>query len=106
MEPGRATAARKSQNSSIVVLLSGTVFLLVLLPFMFIQFFYVPWMEAQAAARAPRSLSAKTAGHVILTGLDAVEATLILCWTAPNIRMWCWWRNWPRPCGCMTRDIM
>jgi voltage-gated potassium channel len=62
---------------SVVVLLSGTVFLLVLLPFMFIQFFYVPWMEAQAAARAPRSLSAKTAGHVILTGLDAVGAALI-----------------------------
>jgi Trk K+ transport system NAD-binding subunit len=62
---------------SVVVLLSGTVFLLVLLPFMFIQFFYVPWMEAQAAARAPRTLSAKTAGHVILTGVGAVEAALI-----------------------------
>jgi len=62
---------------TVVVLLSGTVFLLVLLPFMFIQFFYVPWMEAQAAARAPRSLSARTAGHVILTGLNAVEAALI-----------------------------
>jgi len=62
---------------SVVVLLSGTVFMLVLLPFMFIQFFYVPWMEAQAAARAPRTLSPKTAGHVILTGLDAVEAALI-----------------------------
>jgi voltage-gated potassium channel len=62
---------------SVIVLLSGTVFMLVLMPFMFIQFFYVPWMEAQAAARAPRSLPAKTAGHVILTGLDAVEAALI-----------------------------
>lgn len=62
---------------SVVVLLSGTVFMLVLLPFMFIQFFYVPWMEAQAAARAPRKLSAKTTGHVILTGLGAVEASLI-----------------------------
>ena len=62
---------------SVLVLLSGTVFMLVLLPFMFIQFFYVPWMEAQAAARAPRALSAKTSGHVILTGLGAVEAALI-----------------------------
>lgn len=62
---------------SVVVVLSGTVFMLVLLPFMFIQFFYVPWMEAQAAARAPRTLSAKTAGHVILTGVGAVEAALI-----------------------------
>ncbi|MBX3440995.1 MAG: potassium channel protein [Planctomyces sp.] len=62
---------------SIVVLLSGSVFMLVLLPFMFIQFFYVPWMEAQAAARAPRMLPASTAGHVILTGLGLVEQTLI-----------------------------
>ena len=62
---------------SVVVLMSGTVFILVLLPFMFIQFFYVPWMEAQAAARAPRSLPDKTAGHVILTGLAAVELALI-----------------------------
>ncbi|NLE38499.1 MAG: potassium channel protein, partial [Pirellulaceae bacterium] len=62
---------------SVVVLLSGTVFMLVLLPFMFIQFFYLPWMEAQAAARAPRTLSTKTTGHVILTGLSAVEAALI-----------------------------
>ena len=29
---------------SVVVLLSGTVFLLMLLPFTFIQFFYAPWM--------------------------------------------------------------
>jgi voltage-gated potassium channel len=62
---------------SVVVLLSGTVFMLVLLPFMFIQFFYVPWMEAQAAARAPRELPSSTRGHVILTGVDEVEEALI-----------------------------
>jgi len=62
---------------SVVVLLSGTVFMLVLMPFMFIQFFYVPWMEAQASARAPRALPAKITGHVILTGVGAVEAALI-----------------------------
>ncbi|MBX3447905.1 MAG: NAD-binding protein [Planctomycetaceae bacterium] len=62
---------------SVVVLLSGSVFMLVLLPFMFIQFFYVPWMEAQAAARAPRQLPASLSGHVILTGLGLVEQALI-----------------------------
>lgn len=62
---------------SIVVLLSGTVFLLVLLPFTFIQFFYAPWMEAQAAARTPRQLPPHTRGHVILTSHDAVTAALI-----------------------------
>src|SRR5690606_4249496 len=57
---------------SIVVLLSGTVFMLILLPFTFIQFFYAPWMEAQAAALAPRELPSDTSGHVILTRYDAV----------------------------------
>lgn len=62
---------------SVIVLLTGTIFLLVLLPFMFIQFFYVPWMEAQAAARAPRELSDKVRDHVLLTGLGPVERALI-----------------------------
>ncbi len=62
---------------SVAVLLSGSVFMLMLLPFMFIQFFYVPWLEAQAAARAPRELSPRISGHVILTGLSTVERSLI-----------------------------
>ena len=62
---------------SVVVPLSGSVFMLILLPFMFIQFFYVPWLDAQAAARAPRELPLKTSGHVILTGLSPVERSLV-----------------------------
>ena len=62
---------------SIVVLLSGMLFLLVLLPFTFIEFFYAPWMKAQSAARAPRELPADTAGHLILTHYDAVTRALI-----------------------------
>lgn len=62
---------------SVVVLLSGTIFMLILLPFTFIQFFFVPWMDAQAAARAPRSLPATTRGHVVLTGLGPIETSLI-----------------------------
>ena len=62
---------------SLVVLLSGIVFLLVLLPFTFIQFFYAPWIEAQAASRAPRSLPESTSGHVILTHHDPLAAALI-----------------------------
>jgi Trk K+ transport system NAD-binding subunit len=62
---------------SIVVLLSGTIFLLVLLPFLFIQFFWTPWMEAQAALRAPRALPEETTGHVLLTHWDVVSAALI-----------------------------
>ena len=62
---------------SIVVLLAGTAFLLILLPFTFIQFFFVPWTEAQAAARAPRKLPKDTRRHVVLTGLGPVEKALI-----------------------------
>ncbi|WP_437188128.1 potassium channel family protein [Planctomicrobium sp. SH668] len=62
---------------TIVVLLTGTVFMLVLLPFMFIQFFYVHWIEAQAAARAPRNLPSTINNHVILTGLGPVEQSLV-----------------------------
>ena len=39
---------------SVVVLLSGIIFLLIILPFTFIQFFYAPWLEEQNKARAPR----------------------------------------------------
>ncbi len=62
---------------SLVVLLSGIVLLLVLLPFTFIQFFYAPWMEAQAQARAPRELPVGTKGHVILTHYGPMAAALI-----------------------------
>jgi Trk K+ transport system NAD-binding subunit len=62
---------------SIVVLVSGMVFLLILLPFTFIEFFYAPWMQAQAEARAPRQLPEGTSGHVILTAYDPVTMSLM-----------------------------
>ena len=62
---------------SIVVLLSGTVWFLIMFPFVFIEFFYTPWVKAQAASRAPRQLPEKTQGHVILTHYDGVTSELI-----------------------------
>lgn len=62
---------------SILVLMSGTLFMLTLLPFTFVQFFYAPWMEAQAAALAPRELPKSISGHVVLTRYGAVEAALV-----------------------------
>lgn len=62
---------------SSVVLLSGIVFLLILLPFTFIEFFYTPWMKAQEAARAPTSLPESSRDHVIITQFDPVTETLI-----------------------------
>ena len=62
---------------SILALMSGTIFLLVLLPFTFIEFFYEPWMQAQTERRAPRRLPEGTQGHVLLSELDAVTVALI-----------------------------
>lgn len=62
---------------SVVVLLTGATFILVVLPFTFLQFVFTPWMEAREAARAPRELDPGTAGHVVLTQLDAVTDALI-----------------------------
>lgn len=62
---------------SSVVLLSGVIFLLIVLPFTFIEFFYAPWMHAQAENRAPTRLPEKTEGHVILTSLGPVTNNLI-----------------------------
>ncbi len=62
---------------SILVLLSGIVLLLVLLPFVFIRSFYAPWLEAQLRTRAPRSVAEGTTGHVVLARLDTVARALI-----------------------------
>ncbi len=62
---------------SIVVLLTGIIFLLVMLPFTFIQFFYAPWLEEQNRARTPRALPEATSRHVILTHFDAAAAHLV-----------------------------
>ncbi len=62
---------------SIVVLLSGMVFLLILFPFTFINFFYSPWMKAQEHAQVPRELPDGTGGHVVLTRYGPVSEALI-----------------------------
>ncbi len=62
---------------TIIVILSGTLFLLVLLPFTFIQFFYAPWMESQAQASMPKHLGIEERDHILLTQLDPVTEALI-----------------------------
>ncbi|MFD2036869.1 potassium channel family protein [Belliella marina] len=62
---------------SILVLLSGMLFLLVLFPFTFINFFYSPWMKAQEQAKVPHELPENTSGHVILTRYGIVTEALI-----------------------------
>jgi Trk K+ transport system NAD-binding subunit len=62
---------------SIIVLLSGIVFLLIMLPFTFIRFFYAPWLESQAQSRTPRELPEGTKNHVIITNYEPIAMSLI-----------------------------
>ncbi|HSR49728.1 MAG TPA: NAD-binding protein [Acidobacteriota bacterium] len=62
---------------SMIVLLTGMLFLLVLLPFTFLEFFYLPWMQAQATERVPRSLPENTRGHVVLTHHGPIARALL-----------------------------
>ena len=62
---------------SIVVLITGIVLLLMVLPFSFIRFFYAPWLEGQIRRRTPRQVPAGTKGHVILCAYDDVASGII-----------------------------
>ena len=62
---------------STVVLMSGIVFMLIMLPFVFIQFFYAPWLAAQEKARTVRELPEDTSGHVIITHVDPISLRLV-----------------------------
>lgn len=62
---------------SVVVLLSGVVFLLVMLPFLFIRLFYTPWLEARVRILAPREAPPEASGHVIITEYDAIGVGLV-----------------------------
>ncbi len=61
---------------SMLVMVSGVVFLLIVLPFAFIQLFFAPWLEARQSARAPRRVPDGTTGHVILTHYDPIAISL------------------------------
>ncbi|MCX8069805.1 MAG: potassium channel family protein, partial [Thermodesulfovibrionales bacterium] len=61
---------------NVIILLSGVVFLLIMLPFTFIQFFYAPWLDAQTKARTPKSLPSDTKEHVIITDTDPISISL------------------------------
>ena len=62
---------------SVVVLLSGVVFLLVMLPFLFIRLFYTPWLEARVRILAPREAPPAASGHVIIIEYDAIAVGLV-----------------------------
>jgi voltage-gated potassium channel len=64
---------------STVVLITGVVLLLIILPFLFIRFVYAPWLEQRARARI-RELTALpegTKGHVLICAQDPTAMGLL-----------------------------
>ncbi|RKX30612.1 MAG: potassium transporter TrkA [Verrucomicrobia bacterium] len=62
---------------SIVVLMSGIILLLIMLPFAFIRHFYAPWLEARLRNQAPRACEDHHSGHVIICRNDSITPGLI-----------------------------
>ncbi len=64
---------------STVVLLTGIVLLLIILPFLFIRFVYAPWLEQQSRSRlrALQAVPAEVAGHVLICADDPIALGLI-----------------------------
>jgi voltage-gated potassium channel len=62
---------------SIVVLLSGILLLLVMLPFLFIRFFYAPWLEARVKMRTPREIPRDMRHHVVICSWESIAPRLI-----------------------------
>ncbi len=62
---------------SVVVLISGIILLLIVLPFAFIRYFYAPWLEARLRVRAPRAVPPEVRDHVILAEWDDIARALV-----------------------------
>lgn len=64
---------------STLVLISGIVLLLIILPVLFIRFVYAPWLEQQSyrRVRALRSVPAHVSGHVIICANDPIAMGLM-----------------------------
>ncbi|MBQ9395473.1 MAG: potassium channel protein [Proteobacteria bacterium] len=62
---------------TIIVNLTGILFMLVMLPFVVIEFIYNPIMAAQKEAAAPRTLPDNIKGHVLITNFDATTEAFV-----------------------------
>jgi len=62
---------------SVVVLISGVILLLIVLPFAFIRYFYAPWLEAQLRTRVPDAVPHGTEGHVVFIDWDSIAQDMV-----------------------------
>jgi len=90
---------------SIAVMMTGVMFLLVLLPFTFIEFFYAPWIKAQESARAPRKLPADTRDHVILIRHDPMAGILLPMLADHGRRGWVLTADWTDALALHDRGV-
>ncbi|MBT8185808.1 MAG: NAD-binding protein [Eudoraea sp.] len=61
---------------SILVLLTGIVSLLIVLPFAFIRHFYAPLLESQDKNRVPRQVPARTKDHFLICADEVISRDL------------------------------
>jgi len=64
---------------SSIVLLSGVLLLLILMPFLFIRTVYTPWLEQRSRARIRtlKSVPAEVSGHILISTNDPIALALI-----------------------------
>ena len=60
-----------------VVMFTGVFYLFIVLPFVFMEFLYKPFMEYQTGARIPRKFEGAEQKHLILTHYDSVSHDLM-----------------------------
>ena len=65
------------QVFSMGVLLTGIFYLFMMLPFVFMEFLYKPFMEYQTGARVPKRFEATEQKHVIITHYDSISHALM-----------------------------
>ena len=61
---------------SIIVLVSGIILIMIVMPFTFIRFVYQPWIEEYNNKRKPRSLPSDTSGHTVLVGDNDISLSV------------------------------
>lgn len=62
---------------TIIVLGSGILLLITILPFAFIQLFYAPWLKAQEKGHTPRKVPADLKDHVIVVSTSPLALNLV-----------------------------
>ena len=62
---------------SMVVMFTGVFYLFIVLPFVFMEFLYKPFMEYQTGARVARKFEHAGGKHVILTHYDSISHALM-----------------------------